>query len=148
MKKWIAGVAATVVSALLIVWLTPLVSKNEADPPGGTEGATLTPQDPLDVVDSTLAQSDMSPEVKKLLRDAVELGDFQMDVIREGKYGESYSKTVSGIQYRFTPSDVYIDGMNRECRDVQTSKFINGAWLDLGKAHYYKEHGEWKTDNT
>lgn len=149
-KKWTAGVAATVVSGILVFTITQYAIKEPSPPPPPPQ-----PPHPNDV--SGLVRASDEDEVRKAaqrtgapqwlvdyMAQTTALEEFTLTVIREGKPGVTYKKVIGGVDYRATPSDTYVDETNRTCRNISLSKFENGTWKGPYTFEYYKEKGRWK----
>ena len=145
MKKWITGVAATVVSGILVFWLTQYVFKTSDQNQMSGEGRGLESVDHIKDIEETLDEHGASPELRRLVQESYAIGSFMMKVITEGKKRAAYTEVIGGIEYRATPSDYYVDNENRKCRSIRMSKLMKGKWIDLGESEYYQERGRWKS---
>jgi len=155
MKKWFAGVSATVVSGFLLFWLTN-ANQESSTQPLGQPSAPLTASPASDAVEylpkvvdgrksleKALAKIDSSNDDKEVIRQLWTLGTFHRWVVENGESGTTYAQAANGVEYRATAYDEYINSQGRTFRDIQRSSLSNGKSTDHGFETWVKIRGRW-----
>jgi hypothetical protein len=125
---------------------------------GNEESGRLKAVSAVETVLQAVERGEISREIAPLLIGSVQIGEFLMEVLNDGRPHETYVREVIGVvtgtgpearilpgstEYRVRMSDTYEGPSGEELRDVVATHKKDGEWIEMTTV-FQRERGSWK----